>query len=72
MIKQSKKSVEFLLHIISLGLVVQKAFTFAEISAIEIPGENRSLVIKIIAQQIIFRKPISQINTSGYFGKYFN
>ena len=29
---------------------------------------NRSLVIKVIAQQIIFRKPISQINTSGYFG----
>ena len=30
------------------------------------------LVMKIIAQQIIFRKPISYINTSGYFGKYFN
>ena len=42
------------------------------ISAIEIPGGNRSLAIKVIAQQIIFRKHISQIYTSGYFGKYFN
>ena len=31
-----------------------------------------SLVIKIIAQQIILKKPISQINISGYFERYFN
>ena len=38
-----------------------------KISAIEIPGGNRSLEIKIIAQQIILRSDMSHINTSGYF-----
>ena len=41
-------------------------FIILIISAIEISGGNRSLVIKIIAQQIILRNDMSHINTSGY------
>ena len=33
----------------------------------EIPGGNRSLVIKIIAPQIISRSDMSHVNKSGYF-----
>ena len=37
---------------------------FYKISAIEIPGGNRSRVINIIAQQITFKNTISNTNTS--------
>ena len=51
---------------------LQKVTSLLRISANEIPGGNRSVVIKIIVPQIILKKPISQIHISGYFERYFN